>query len=789
MRSRYSLLSAALLLVLGASVITQGAPSSKSVQVQFNQTDTCFQVVMRFNEPVTPPNLHFYGRRGWVYMDVPAGLTGKAKIQRVRSGGILWARYGWYKARPPMTRIWVATSEKRPAQLTRQDDGRTLVLTVWKLGYSPDTAAVPGDTPAQPAVSASQTISAQASPKPRLSRATPAEEENPAEPIIPATAQPKAQPPATEEPPVPSQAQKQETEQAQSPAAEEPSAPAQPQQPETKQTQAPAQGVQVAQLPEAKPVLPQKPTTETRVASAPPHPAPRVTVDFVGAEIADVLKALSLQTQTNIVTSPEVKGTVTVSLAGVGVEEALDLITRLSGYRYTKLGNTYVVATPQGLQSLLSGTQTTAPQARVTQIVAYRYTDPTSLGKVIQEQAPGVQVSWNLTSAQPTKGAGTKVALVSGTEAEVRAAAELIETVDSTLSRSQQDMVVDTYTVKHASPTDLRTIVSELVPEVTIILGPRPGFNLLAPAPLGDSAGRTVGEKGVDQALQNTGGSGSGQQAPSQQQGGNGTDPSLDERVNTLILTGPRAAVERAKETLARIDIAPPQVLIEAKVVEVSTDADNTLGVLWDFSSTKANFTLDTPNPPDRGNFGTIVFGRLTRDAIGIGAKLDALFKDNKARLLANPKLLVLNAKQAQIFIGDEVRYIESVQSTQNGVSVTTGKVNVGIQLNVVAKTNPEGDITLQIHPEVSLITGFLKTPVGGEIPQVSRRFADSAVRLRSGETLVIGGLISQRDLKLVQKVPLLGDLPILGYLFKQTNTKRSNSEIMVFLTATLWKE
>jgi type II secretory pathway component GspD/PulD (secretin) len=478
------------------------------------------------------------------------------------------------------------------------------------------------------------------------------------------------------------------------------------------------------------------------------RPEPRVTVDFVGAEIADVLKALSLQTQTNIVTSPEVKGAVTVSLAGVGVEEALDLITRLSGYRYAKLGNTYVVATPQGLQNLLSGTQTSAPQARVTQIVAYRYADPNSLSKVIQEQAPGVQISWNLTSAQPSKGAGTKVALVSGTEAEVRTAAELIETVDSTLSQSQQDVVVDTYTVKHASPTDLRSIVSELIPEVTIILGPRPGFNLLAPAPLGDSAGRTVGEKGVDQALQSGSNASGGQQGGKEAQGSSG-DASVDERVNTLILMGPRAAVDRAKEALARIDIAPPQVLIEAKVVEVSAQTPTTrLGVLWDFSSTRANFTLGTPSPPDRGNFGTIVFGRLTRDAIGISAKLDALFKDNKARLLANPKLLVLNAKQAQIFIGDEVRYIESVQSTQNGVSVTTGKVNVGIQLNVVAKTNPEGDITLQIHPEVSLITGFLKTPVGGEIPQVSRRFADSAVRLRSGETLVIGGLISQRDLK-----------------------------------------
>lgn len=760
MRSKYLLFAVIWLLALGAALPGWSAPSSKTVQVQFQQTDTQFQVIVRCSAPITPPPIRFYGKQGWVYVDVPAGLVGKAKVERVRQGGILWARYGWYKARPPITRIWVATSEKRPAQWTQQDDGRTLVLSVWKVGHSPEKAV---EQPSAPAVTP------QSAPVPAVQRERPA--------LRPLRARLLSEDSA--------------------PAPEQASAPVQPApveraEPAAQSLESPtaSEGVQVALRPEARPVPAPRPAARPRPAEEParPAPAPRVTVDFVGAEIADVLKALALQTQTNIVTSPEVKGTVTVSLSGVTVEEALDLITRLSGYRYAKFGSTYVVATAQGLQSLLAGAQTTDAQPRVTQVVAYRYVNPESLSKVLQERAPGVQVSWDLTSAQAARGAGTRVALVSGTEAEVRAAAELIESVDATLSQSHQEVVVDTYIVKHSSPSDLRNIVSEMVPEVTIILGPRPGFNLLAPAPVGDSAGRTVGEKGVDQALQ-AGGSGQQGGGGNQQPGGGSGDPSVDERVNTLVLMGPRAAVERAKEALARIDVAPPQILIEARVVEISADVDNTLGVLWDFSATRANFSLSTPNPPDRGNFGTIVFGRLTRDAINVSAKLDALFKDNRARLLANPKLLVLNAKQAQIFIGDEVRYIESVQSTQNGVTVTTGRVNVGIQLNVAAKTNPEGDITLQIHPEVSLITGFLKTPVGGEIPQVSRRFADSTVRLRSGETLVIGGLISQRDLKLVQKVPLLGDLPILGYLFKQTNTKRNNTEIMVFLTATLWKE
>ncbi|MCS7308789.1 MAG: secretin and TonB N-terminal domain-containing protein, partial [Armatimonadetes bacterium] len=501
MRSRYSLPFFAWLLVLGVSASVWSAPSSKSVQVQFQQDDTSFQVIMRFNAPITPPPVRFYGKQGWVYVDVPAGLVGKAKVQRVRQGGILWARYGWYKARPPITRIWVATSEKRPVQLSQQDDGRTLVLSVWKLGHSPENATRQEAAPTTTPQNAPQPVVQQERParKPLWARMLPTDSAAPSDQAQAPDAE-RAEPATSPEPP--------QMQQPGEPApAAEPATPSESPQVQQQRAPSPAPEVaQVAQLPEAAPTLPQRPTGRTRLAAAPPRPAPRVTVDFVGAEIADVLKALSLQTQTNIVTSPEVKGTVTVSLAGVTVEEALDLVTRLSGYRYAKVGNTYVVATPQGLQSLLDGTQATTSQPRVTQVVAYRHVNPESLSKVLQERAPGVQVSWNLTSAQPGRGTGTRVALISGTEAEVRATAELIETVDATLSQSQQDLVVDTYVVKHASPSDLRSIVSELVPEVTIILGPRPGFNLLAPAPIGDSAGRTVGEKGIDQALQAGGG-------------------------------------------------------------------------------------------------------------------------------------------------------------------------------------------------------------------------------------------------------------------------------------------
>ncbi|OYT68762.1 MAG: hypothetical protein CFK48_10470, partial [Armatimonadetes bacterium CP1_7O] len=109
--------------------------------------------------------------------------------------------------------------------------------------------------------------------------------------------------------------------------------------------------------------------------------------------------------------------------------------------------------------------------------------------------------------------------------------------------------------------------------------------------------------------------------------------------------------------------------------------------------------------------------------------------------------------------------------------------VQAGIILKVLPRVHEDNSITLQIQPEVSVITGFLEVPGGGRLPQLARRNADTTIRVGNGETIVIGGLIREADIKTIQKVPLLGDLPFFGYLFRRTNTSREKSEIVITLT------
>jgi len=115
---------------------------------------------------------------------------------------------------------------------------------------------------------------------------------------------------------------------------------------------------------------------------------------------------------------------------------------------------------------------------------------------------------------------------------------------------------------------------------------------------------------------------------------------------------------------------------------------------------------------------------------------------------------------------------------------VQTETASVGITLRVTGKASPDGYITLYVHPEVSSITSFRDLPNGISLPQIATRFVDTTVRVKSGETIAIGGLLREVDINNLQKVPIIGDIPFLGQLFRRSQKTKQRSEIVVFVTA-----
>jgi type II secretory pathway component GspD/PulD (secretin) len=269
---------------------------------------------------------------------------------------------------------------------------------------------------------------------------------------------------------------------------------------------------------------------------------------------------------------------------------------------------------------------------------------------------------------------------------------------------------------------------------------------------------------------------------------------------NLLVLMGTARDVLRALEILKKLDIKQPQVVIEARVLDVSEGSLKSLGLSWSALQSSAVDTLDrsegrlpfpsggTPVPNQQGvqvnKDGSLgIDFSIVKKPIDFSVTLNALAEDRRNRLLANPRVATLDGRPATIFIGDEVNYVKLIQQTPQGANVQTDSVQAGIILSVLPRVHEDGSITLQVKPEVSVITGFLNVPGGGSLPQLARRNAETTIRLNNGETLIIGGLIREQDIKTIQKVPLLGDLPFFGYLFRRSSTTRDRSEIVITLT------
>jgi general secretion pathway protein D len=522
----------------------------------------------------------------------------------------------------------------------------------------------------------------------------------------------------------------------------------------------------------------------------PPRPAPPprtlVSLDFVNAEIGDVLKALAIQSGANIITAPDVKGTVTVSLSRLTVEESLNLITRLSGYRYEKIDNTYVVGTEASLKAFRTTTEpSAAPKPRTVEALTFKVAKPTDIATYLSARFPELKVT-------PSGEKDATYLLIEGDAETVERAREAAYAFEQQLTGSVE-IVTEVYRVKYADSRDLARIVTQLVPGVAVSLGPDA---LLSRGGAGSSsAGGQQGEM--------TGGetpSATAQQMGAPMQGGQtGASPAA-QPPNLLVLVGTAREVLRALELLRKVDVKQPQVIIEAKVMDISEASLKSLGLNWNILQSGSINTLDrtkdrlplpdsTTNTPNQQGVGFNRDGQLSLDftivkkPIDFSITLNALAEDRRNRLLANPRVATLDGRPATIFIGDEVNYVKLIQQTPQGANVQTDSVQAGIILRVLPRVHEDNSITLHIQPEVSVITGFLEVPGGGRLPQLARRNTDTTIRVNNGETVVIGGLIREADIKTIQKVPLLGDLPFLGYLFRRTSTSRDKSEIMISLT------
>jgi type IV pilus assembly protein PilQ len=303
-----------------------------------------------------------------------------------------------------------------------------------------------------------------------------------------------------------------------------------------------------------------------------------------------------------------------------------------------------------------------------------------------------------------------------------------------------------------------------------------------------------------------------------------------DERNNQVIVQALPQRMDEVRELIRNLDKPTKEVLIETRILRVKLSLQEDRGIEWEgifnvgnkfgttyfgsypFSNITGGAASPTFTPRTEvyenlgGNIGSYPFSGTTSNLnssvkTSPGEKMHlGLMKNNRdfdvlvnylntlgrTQLLANPKIAIVNNQEAKIHIGERQAYVTTTTSTGAATSTVSEEVqfvDIGIQLSVTPVINDEGYITMKIKPEISSVSSLLVTPTGNKIPIIDTASTETTVMMKDGTTLLIGGLRKEEKTSSSEQFPFLGNIPFLGFFFKNATGKTERVELLVMIT------
>ena len=420
-----------------------------------------------------------------------------------------------------------------------------------------------------------------------------------------------------------------------------------------------------------------------------------------------------------------------------------------------------------------------------TEVIILKYANAeemvTTLAKLTQKSS---QEGPSTTRFQMVADKRNNAVILTGEDVQRRRIKELLRTLDRPNSQSGNVRVVY---LEYADAKNMAQILSKVVQNL----------DKIGPANASSGSSRTSSSRS-----RNT-----------------GATVEADEDTNALLITANGDELQALLAVIDRLDVRRAQVLVEAIIVELSLTNDEALGVEWLFTNANSGVvggsTSGGPTAERNGGLATGILGESLSDEaraegilgsilgtqgqiLGVGgtndgdaflAVLNALNDSSKANILSTPSIMTMDNNEAKLSIGQNVPFstgsFSSTGNTGGGISspfTTIQREDVGISLTVTPQINEGDKIILKIEQEVSSING--NPSVDAQDIITNQRKFETQLIAADGEVVVLGGLIEDNVQDSVRKVPLLGDIPIIGNLFKVQGTNRSRSNLMVFLRA-----
>ncbi len=620
------------------------------------------------------------------------------------------------------------------------------------------------------------------------------------------------------------------------------------------------------------------------------QPNDEAALNFVGADIESVIKAVGHYTNITFLIDPRVKGTLTlVSEKSITKSQAFQLLAsalRLQGYAIVS-GDGYAKVVPeaeaklQASPTVIGGQKSPQGDQIVTQVFHLNHENSANLVTVLR---PLITPN-NTINANP----GNNTLVITDYSDNLKRLAKIVASLDAPSSAD-----LDVVPVRYAIASDLATMINKLMEpgaggdsgRVTLVPDPRTN-SLVVRAPSAARANlaksliakldqptaqagnvhvvylknaeatklaetlRSVvsGDGGSSSSSQSNSGSlsslggagnsnsqmgqsglgsssqsGTGQSGPSnpalqsgsrsgsQSSGAGGSAGYIqaDATTNTLIITAPEAVYRSLRTVIDQLDVRRAQVYIESMIVEVNADKLSEFGVQWAGLSGNSNssyrvgggtsFATDSgnniislnnlanatgttqPTPPGAGlTLG--VFKQLANGKLGLGAIAHALGSDGDSNILSTPNMITLDNEVATIKVGQNVPIVTGSYTNTAGTAgnpfTTVDRKDVGITLKVRPQISEGGTIKLAIYNESSSIDTSV-TSTSGLI--LKNRVIETNILADDGQVLILGGLIQDDTSDGVEKVPGLGDIPLIGNLFKYQKRQRKKTNLMVFL-------
>lgn len=244
----------------------------------------------------------------------------------------------------------------------------------------------------------------------------------------------------------------------------------------------------------------------------------------------------------------------------------------------------------------------------------------------------------------------------------------------------------------------------------------------------------------------------------------------IDRRLNAIILTGTSQEIADAKRIISYIDVPSRSVLLETQIVELTQTAAKNLGI--DYSDANGNmasatFSASANNRPSAG--------------VALQAKISALEETGQAKILAQPRILALNARPAAILSGEAVPIFNSVIVPSGSGTIIENQIqyiNVGVSLEILPRIASDGRVTTQIFSEVSSIIDYVQNT-----PRIAVRQGLTSGIVGDGESLVVGGLLQETEIAQLRKVPGLGDIPLIGGFFRSSTSSKQTTNLYLVVT------